>query len=81
MIGSVGSSEGRRPRPGLLCSGGRWERTSDGDEETKSAAGQKNPSGRKGSGGGEEWGCAGGAEEKETCEEGRPAQRSYATKL
>lgn len=36
-------------------------------EGTQSVAGQRNPSGRKGSGGGEEWGCAGGGEEMETC--------------
>lgn len=59
--------EGRRQRPVPLCSGGRRERTSGADEETKSAAGPRNPSGRKGSGGGEEWGCAGGVEEWETC--------------
>lgn len=66
---------------GLPCSGGRRERTSDVYEETKSAAGRRNPSGRKGSGGGEEWGCAGGVEERETCEEGRPVQGLYGTKL
>lgn len=67
MIGSAGSSEGRRRRPWLSCSGGRRERMSDAGEETKSGAGQRNLSGRKGSGGVEEWGCAGGVEERETC--------------
>lgn len=67
MIGSAGSSEGTRRRPGLPHSGGRPGRTSDVDEETKSDAGRRNPSGRKGSGGGEEWGCAGGVVERETC--------------
>ncbi len=66
-IGSAGSWEGRRQRPGQLHSGGRQERTSGAGEGTKSAAVQRNPSGRKGSGGGEEWGCAGGVEEMETC--------------
>lgn len=77
MIESAGSLEGGRQRPGLLSSGGTQERTSDADEGTKSAAGQRNQSGRRGSGGGEELGCAGGVEERETCEEGRP----YGTKL
>lgn len=67
MTGSAGNSGGRRQRPRPLCSGGRSARTSGVGEETRSAAGQRNPSARKGSGGGEEWGCAGGAEERETC--------------
>lgn len=67
MIGSAGSSEGTRQRLGLPRYGGRLGRTSDVDEETKSDAGQRNLSGRKGSGGGEEWGCAGGVVERETC--------------
>lgn len=67
MIGSAGSSEGRGRRPGLPCSGGRLERRSDADEETESVAGQRNPSGMKGSGAGEAWGCAGGVVERETC--------------
>jgi len=51
VIGSAGSSEGRRQTSGLpCCSGGSWERTSGGGEETKSAAGQRNLSGRRGSG-------------------------------
>lgn len=81
VIGSAGNSEGRRWRPGPPCSGGRLVRTSDADEETKSAAGQRNPSGRKGSGGAEEMGCAGGVEEKETSEEGTPVHETYGTKL
>lgn len=67
MIGSAGSSEGRGRRPGLLCSGGRLERRSDADGETESVAEQRNPSGMRGSGAGEAWGCAGGVEERETC--------------
>lgn len=67
MIGSAWSSEGRRWRPEHLSSGGRRERMSDAGEETTSGAGLRNLSGRKGSGGGEELGCAGGVEETETC--------------
>lgn len=55
----------RRWRP--EHSGGRWERTSDAAVERESAAGQRNLSGRKESGGGKEWECAGGVEERETC--------------
>lgn len=65
VTGSAWSSAVRRWRLGHC--GGRWERTSDVDAERESAGGQKNPSGRKGSGGGREWECAGGVEEKETC--------------
>lgn len=39
---------------------------SDAGEGKESVAGRKNPSGRRGSGGGEEWGCAGGVEGRET---------------
>ncbi len=63
---SAGSSEEGSWRPGRLHSGGRLERMSDVVEEMKSGAGLRNPSGRKGSGGGEEWECAGGVEERET---------------
>lgn len=63
MIGS----DGTRRRLGLPHSGGRPGRTSDVDEEKKSGAGRRNLSERKGSGGEEEWGCAGGAVERETC--------------
>lgn len=78
MIGSGGSSEVRRQRPWLRCSGGRWERMSGGDgEERENYAGQRSRSGRKGSGGGEEWGYAGGVEEKETCEKEKPVQQPY----
>lgn len=40
---------------------------SGADGETKSGAGRTSPSGRKGSGGGGEWGCAGGVVARETC--------------
>lgn len=81
VIGSAENSAGRRWRPGSPSSGGKRARMSDADEETKSAAGQRNPSGRKGSGGAEELGCAGGVEEKVTSEEGTPVHESYGTKL
>lgn len=69
VIGSAWSSEVRRWR--LEHSGGRWERMSDAAVERESAAGQTNLSGRKGSDGGEEWECAGGVEERETCSDSR----------
>lgn len=70
MIGSAWSSEARRRRLPLRCSDGRRGRTSDAGEETESVAGRRSQSGRRGSGGGEEWDCAGG-EERETCGEKR----------
>lgn len=72
--------EGRRKR-WLLSSGGRPERTSGGDEGRTSAAERRNRSERTGSDGGEEWGCAGGVEEKVTCEEERAEQTSYVTRI
>lgn len=68
MTGSGGSLEVRRRRPLLLHFGGRWVRMSGGGGEGReNYAGRRSQSGRKGSGGGEEWGCAGGVEEKVTC--------------
>lgn len=64
MIGSAWSSAVRTLRPWPRCSGGSWERRSGGDEGRWNAAGRTSQSGRKGSGGGEGWGCAGGGEEK-----------------
>lgn len=58
------TSEVRKPR--LLYSDDRKGRMSDVVEETQSA-GRRNPSGRKGSDGGEELGCGGGVEMRETC--------------
>lgn len=69
MIGSAWSSEVRWWRLGH--SGGRWEKRTAAAAETESASGQRNPSGRKGTGGGEEWGCAGGGEERQTCSDSR----------
>lgn len=60
----------RRRRP-PRCSDGRLERMSDAGGARESAAGRRSRSGKRGSGAGEEWGCAGGVEEKETCSEKR----------
>lgn len=67
MIGSVWSLEVRRRSPGLSHSGGRRGRMSGADGETLSDGGRRSPSGRMGSGGGEDLGSAGGVEERETC--------------
>lgn len=81
VMGSGESSEEGTQRRWLLSSGGRPERTSDGDEGRTSAAEQRNQSERTGSDGEEGWGCAGGEEEKVTCEEERAGQSSYVTRL
>lgn len=47
-----------------MHSAGRWGRMSGAVGEMENAAGQKNPSGRKVSDGGEVWGCAGVVEER-----------------
>lgn len=55
MTGSGESLAARMQRLWPLCSGGRWERMSGGDEaERENYAGQRSQSGRKGSGGEEE---------------------------
>lgn len=68
---SAESSEVRRRRPERWRFCGRWGKKNDGVEERESAAGQRNRSGMKASGDGEEWGCVGGVEEKETCSDKR----------
>lgn len=67
--GSDGNSWARRRRRAPQSSGGKPETASGGVEAMESGAGQKTPSGRRGSGGGRERENAGVGRRKETWDE------------